>query len=63
MKTVRPESLDDLDELLSEAAYLLYLWGPSDCLNWKEGIGDCEECGACRVFRCIEALDTEVNEP
>lgn len=48
-------------ELLSEAAFLLHILGPKSCRNWKEGVGDCEKCSDCRVFRCIENLENKLS--
>lgn len=47
-------------KLLSEAAYLLHVWGPESCRNWIESVGDCGKCGNCRVFRCIENLENKL---
>ena len=46
-----------MKKLLLEASYLLTKWGPQECPDWIEGIGDCGKCPECRVFGCIEALD------
>lgn len=45
------------EELLKEAIYLLGKYGPQECPDWIEGIGDCGNCEACRVFQCMNALE------
>ena len=44
-------------ELLKESSFLLHKHGAKSCPNWKEGVGDCGDCEACRVFKCIDLLD------
>jgi Lar family restriction alleviation protein len=55
----RMTSNASLIDLLEEAEYLLAIYGPKSCPNWKEGVGDCEQddCRECRVFRCVEKLE------
>lgn len=56
------EELKNLrEEVLKEAGYLLHLYGPKQCLNWKKDIGDCGECNACRVFKCIDNIEKLQN--
>lgn len=43
--------------LTQEAIYLLTMYGPKECPNWKEGVGSCGHCSACRVFKCVDDLE------
>ncbi len=46
-----------MEDILKEAIFLLGIYGPEHCPFWKEGVGDCGECTACRVDKCITDLE------
>lgn len=49
------EGVERLGQLLHEAEFLLARNAPN-CEQWKQDLGDCGKCDACRVDRCLEAL-------
>lgn len=46
-----------IKKLIGESIYLLNTYSPKSCPNWKEYVGDCNNCESCRVTKCIDNLE------